>query len=79
MVQILEPDGRFQVLQEGRQRWRGCGGCVMEGLECLEQIESLWARIKGQTNNVSVTVGTGLYLLPHKNDQDNSKKCHLPQ
>lgn len=42
--------------------WAGMALCVMEGIECVEltsaigTVESLWVKLKGQTNNVDVTV-----------------------
>lgn len=53
-----------KLFRRDRQKQRGARGCAMEGLGCLEHIESPWVRIKGQTNNVDDSVGTKLYLLP---------------
>lgn len=55
----------YRLLRKDRQGRRGGGGAlyVMEDLECMEftvgngTVESLWVRIKGQTNNADAIVG----------------------
>ncbi|KAJ7428099.1 adaptin ear-binding coat-associated protein 1 [Pitangus sulphuratus] len=66
----------FRRDRQGR-RGRGVAQYVIEGLGCLEltvgngTVESLWVRIKGQTNNVDVIMG--VYYRPLSQDSDANK------
>lgn len=67
-----------RLLRRNRQSGRGRGVSlyVIEGLEHMElkvgngTVENLWVRIKGQTNNVDVTVGVH-YRLPNQDNDAN--------
>ncbi|KAJ7408181.1 mitochondrial fission process protein 1 [Willisornis vidua] len=72
-------NGGYRLFKRDRQGRRGEGVsvCVRERLECMEltvgngSVESLWVRIKGQTNNVDVIVG--VYYRSHSQDDDIDK------
>ncbi|KAJ7426117.1 mitochondrial fission process protein 1 [Willisornis vidua] len=73
---LLDGYSLFRRDRQGR-RGRGVALYVTEGLECMEltagngTVESLWGRMKRQTNNVDVTVG--VYYRPPSQDNDTNK------
>lgn len=72
----MDSSGLFRRDRQGR-RGRGVALCVTEELECLEltagngAVESLWIRVKRQTNNADVTVG--VCSGPPSQDSDTDK------
>lgn len=72
----MDNSGLFRRDRQGR-RGRGVALCVTEELECLEltagngAVESLWIRVKRQTNNADVTVG--VCSGPPSQDSDTDK------
>lgn len=73
----------FRGDKKGRQS-RGMASFITEGQECMQlttgnnRVETLWVKIKVQTNNVDVIMGVGYRSYRHNNDINSSSNQGTP-